>query len=367
MDPEIRELLQELATYGAQYDREAPDRLAKLRNITPDTGQFLAILVRTSKARRILEIGTSNGYSTIWLADAARSIGGRVTTVETEAGRIDQARTNLIRAGLLDHVDTLHEDAYLTLERSPVNAWDLIFLDAERPYYRSYWSHILRSLRLGGVLIVDNAISHADQIAKFKRLIDHSTDFESVLTPIGNGQIVAERVATEEGVMEAEDVIAILDRFDEANIDVWVDGGWGVDALVGRQTRPHEDLDLVIGRADLEHSIKLFEEIGFYVVLDERPASIVIRRRDGLSIDMHPVDWDDEGNAIQLALDGEPHTYPAPDLKATGTIGGRQVHCLSPELSLKGKTGYPFDSNDLHDRQLLRDEFGLELTDTSED
>lgn len=361
MRPELQDLLEELAAYGAKHDANAPDRLAKLRNITPDTGQFLWMLIQSTSARRILEIGTSNGYSTIWLADAARLTGGRVTTVETEAERVEEATVNLRRAGLLDLVEARHEDARQTFERSPASTWDMIFLDAERPHYRSYWSHILRSLRDGGLLIVDNAVSHAHQLGKFSRLIDHSQDFESVLLPLGNGQIVAYRIAAQEGVMEGDDVVAILDQFADADIDVWVDGGWGVDALVGRQTRPHEDLDIVIGRPDLERAITMFEELGYWIVLDELPASIVIRHRNGLSIDIHPVDWDAEGNGVQRDKDGNTFSYSADDLKVTGMIDGREVRCLSPELQLRCKTGYEPDSNDLHDLRLLHDEFDLPL------
>ncbi len=77
MDAELLAVLDELHRYGAEHDAGKADRLARLRNVEPDTARVLAVLVRATGARRVLEIGTSNGYSTLWLADAARSIGGQ--------------------------------------------------------------------------------------------------------------------------------------------------------------------------------------------------------------------------------------------------------------------------------------------------
>src|SRR5215207_9580158 len=108
MDPALLALLDELAAFGRENDGRETARARRMLNITPDTGRLLAILVRSTGARRVLEVGASNGYSTIWLADAARDTDGHVTTIERSADKAAMARANLGRAGLADRV-TLHE------------------------------------------------------------------------------------------------------------------------------------------------------------------------------------------------------------------------------------------------------------------
>ena len=91
-------LLKELEQFGLENDAKANDRSQKMLNITPDTGEFLLLLIRALKAKRVLEIGTSNGYSTLWLAQAVQPHGGQVTTLELEPHKADMARTNFQRA-----------------------------------------------------------------------------------------------------------------------------------------------------------------------------------------------------------------------------------------------------------------------------
>src|SRR5438552_879221 len=95
MDASLRNLLDELAEHGRQNDARETERERRLLNVTPETGQLLAILVKATRARRVLEVGTSNGYSTIWLAWAARETDGHVDTLERNPNKIAQARANL--------------------------------------------------------------------------------------------------------------------------------------------------------------------------------------------------------------------------------------------------------------------------------
>src|SRR5437762_10776533 len=97
---ELMELLAELEDFGRKNDATITDRPRRMLNITRDTGEFLSVLVLAMDARRVLEIGTSNGYSTLWLADAARRIGGAVTTVEMSEFKIGMAKQNFVRSGL---------------------------------------------------------------------------------------------------------------------------------------------------------------------------------------------------------------------------------------------------------------------------
>src|SRR3954462_11155201 len=103
----------ELEAFGDTHDAATRELPRRMLNITRDTGEFLAVLVRATAARRVLEIGTSNGYSTLWLADAAREIGGSVTTVELADYKIELASANFARCGLAPFINMVHEDAGL--------------------------------------------------------------------------------------------------------------------------------------------------------------------------------------------------------------------------------------------------------------
>jgi predicted O-methyltransferase YrrM len=184
-------LLSELERFGKANDGANAERPRRMLNITRDTGEFLAVLVRATVARRVLEIGTSNGYSTLWLASAAGAIGGSVTTVELSEYKIGLAISNFARSGLASQITLLHEDAGRVLERSADGAFDLVFLDSERPEYPGWWPHLKRVLRPGGLLVVDNATSHAAEMAPFVALVAADVSFVTSLVPVGNGEFLA--------------------------------------------------------------------------------------------------------------------------------------------------------------------------------
>jgi predicted O-methyltransferase YrrM len=191
-DP-LASVLAELEQFGKANDASTTERARRMLNITRDTGEFLAVLVRATLARRVLEIGTSNGYSTLWLASAARAINGSVTTVEFAEHKIGLAVTNFTRAGLTRHISIVHDDCGRVLERSADSAFDLVFLDSERPEYPGWWPNLRRVLRLGGLLVVDNATSHPEQMAPFMALVNADAEFSTSLVPIGNGEFLAVR------------------------------------------------------------------------------------------------------------------------------------------------------------------------------
>jgi predicted O-methyltransferase YrrM len=139
MNPELERFLEQLFWYGRAHDAELQDRRERLRNVEPETARMLAVLVRATGARRVLELGTSNGYSTLWLADAVASTGGHVTAVEIDERRAAMAEENFAHAGLTARIDLRVEDAAAVLAASPNDAWDFVFLDAERGQYVGYW------------------------------------------------------------------------------------------------------------------------------------------------------------------------------------------------------------------------------------
>jgi predicted O-methyltransferase YrrM len=185
----------ELESFGESNDSSVAERSRQMLNITRDTGEFLSVLVRAARARRILEIGTSNGYSTLWLGEAAIAIGGTVTTLELSEYKIDMARANLERAGVSSVVTIVHGDAASYLQQYDCAAYDLVFLDADRSEYCALWPNLRRALRPSGLLIVDNATSHVAQMAPFVALVKTDPEFATCLVPVGKGEFLAVRSA----------------------------------------------------------------------------------------------------------------------------------------------------------------------------
>jgi len=193
MDTALAAYITDLHEHGVAHDADKPDRLDRLRNVEPDTARLLAVLVRATGARRVLEVGTSNGYSTLWLADAVRSIDGRLVSVEVEAQRTAQARAHLRATALEPFVELRTQDAADTLAASADAAWDMIFLDAERPAYAGYWPDLMRVLRVGGLLVVDNVLSHAEEVREFRRLAGEDPRVREALVPTGAGVLLIVR------------------------------------------------------------------------------------------------------------------------------------------------------------------------------
>ena len=191
MRPERRTIAAEVFAAGREYDAAQGDRLARLRNVEPETAELLGVLVRATRARRVLEVGTSNGHSTLWLADAAEAVGGQVETLDIDPRRTEQALANLNRAGLSEVVNCRTIGAAQALAEYPDAAWDYVFLDAERPEYPSYWPNLRRSLAPGAVLAIDNAVSHESELQSFNRLLGDDPHLTTALVPIGAGLIVA--------------------------------------------------------------------------------------------------------------------------------------------------------------------------------
>jgi predicted O-methyltransferase YrrM len=191
-DP-LDSVLTELEQFGKMNDASTTEYPRRMLNVTRDTGEFLAVLVRAMLARRVLEIGTSNGYSTLWLASAARAIGGSVTTVEVADYKVELASANFVRSGLARYISVVHDDASRVLERLSENAFDLVFLDSERSAYPKWWLNLRRVLRPGGLLVVDNATSHPEELTPFVALVKADAAFFTSIVPVGNGEFLAVR------------------------------------------------------------------------------------------------------------------------------------------------------------------------------
>jgi predicted O-methyltransferase YrrM len=195
MNDKLASLLAELETFGKVNDAGTSDHARKMLNITRDTGEFLYLMARAVEARRILEIGTSNGYSTLWLAAAAQTFSGSVTTMEHMPFKAEMARANFERVALLPWIKLLVGDAGELLREQAKGSFGLVFLDADRSRYVAWWDHVQRVLALGGLLIVDNAISHANEMEPFVQVVNHSPNYVTSRVPVGNGELIILKVA----------------------------------------------------------------------------------------------------------------------------------------------------------------------------
>lgn len=190
MDDKLTALLNELELFGNDNDARTTHRTEKMLNITPDTGAFLALLVRATRARRVLEIGTSNGYSTLWLADAVRSLDGRIVTVEKSRAKSEIARANFARAGLTAWIQPQLIDAGDFLTAQPSASFDFVFLDSDRGEYVAWWRDLQRVLAPGGMLVVDNAVSHASELQEFTAAVRAANGYLTALVPVGKGELL---------------------------------------------------------------------------------------------------------------------------------------------------------------------------------
>jgi predicted O-methyltransferase YrrM len=187
MNEARRRLADELYARSREHDESRSDRLERFRNVEPATAELLGVLIRATGARRILELGTSNGYSAIWLADAAEATGGTLVSVDVDADRTALARRNLADAGLAARAELRTEDAAETLARSADAEWEFVFLDSERPAYPEYVPDLVRTLAPGGVLAIDNVRSHEHELVEFTSLIEAEPALTQTVVPVGAG------------------------------------------------------------------------------------------------------------------------------------------------------------------------------------
>jgi len=157
--------------------------------------------------------------------------------------------------------------------------------------------------------------------------------------------------------MTAQDVVEIVKLLNQNNIDIVIDGGWGVDALLGRQTRIHNDLDVAVKHKDVSKIRALLEARGYHDVPrdDSWECNFVLGDDQGHLFDLHSCTFDEAGNHIFGVK------YPHESLNGSGSINGYAVKCISSEWMVKFHTGYKLDENDYHDVKFLCKEFGIEL------
>ena len=190
MRTDVRKLLNRLEAEGLQHDSTETEHSRKFLNLEPGTAEVVTMLLRIACVRNLLEIGTSNGYSTIWLASTIGPGGGRVTSIDRDARKHSIARENLASVDLLRYVDLVLGDATEIAARLP-GPFDCMFFDADRVSAPKQLDFLLRKLSLPALLLADNATSHPDQIAGYLARVEAIDGISHTIVPVGKGLSVA--------------------------------------------------------------------------------------------------------------------------------------------------------------------------------
>jgi len=162
--------------------------------------------------------------------------------------------------------------------------------------------------------------------------------------------------------MDAEGVLEILATLSNACIPVWVDGGWGVDALLGEQTRDHADLDVIVNATVVPKLQEVLLFIGFQVKPGTGAANPIFADKRGREVDVHTVEFDQRGYGFFELPDGRRWPFPPAAFAGQGLIGGSQVHCLSVDAQVQCHgQGYAPTESDLRDMERLQERFGVVL------
>ena len=184
------------------FDRTTQDILTDLEktqhefwNISRVTAEFLYNLIVDSNSKSVIEIGTSNGYSGIWLGKAVKKTGGKLMTIEFFDKRLDIAKVNFEKCGVSDVITPRQGDAATILEYLPEDfKVDFVFVDAAKNEYIKFFHLVAPHLKIGGYLACDNVISHAKKVQDFLDDIEKNPDYENVVLPLPAGLSLAKKI-----------------------------------------------------------------------------------------------------------------------------------------------------------------------------
>jgi predicted O-methyltransferase YrrM len=186
LDDRVRAVLDRLEREDAEERERGVPREQRARQVARTTGQFLFALVSPQTDSEVLEIGGSRGYSSIWLAAGARTLGGRVLSLENDPAKCEAWRRNVAEAGLEDWAELLEGDAFDSL-RAIDDVFDVVFLDAEKEDYERLFELARGKLEPGGLVVADNVLSHEDTLGAYSRARQADPALESLTVPLDRG------------------------------------------------------------------------------------------------------------------------------------------------------------------------------------
>ncbi len=173
----------------------------KMLAITEDTGQFYNLFLKAIKAKRILEVGTSVGYSTLWFADAIHDKGGKITTIEQNPSKISRAKANFEEAGVENVIENIQGEAIKILDelsKSRKNEFDFAFLDADKELNSEYFDLILPMIKVGGIIATDNILYPERFRPMMEKFVNHVKKIPNVQTftlDLGNGEQLSIKIS----------------------------------------------------------------------------------------------------------------------------------------------------------------------------
>jgi predicted O-methyltransferase YrrM len=188
----VLERMDYLEKLNHEHRHNKTDKWHRLRQIPPETGKFLALLAACAQPGQYLEIGTSGGYSALWITLACRELDRKLTTFEILKEKIEIARETFQAAGIEDLVELIEGDAreYLT-QYSGVS---FCFLDAEKNVYEDCYEIVIPNMVSGGILVADNVISHKDVLEGMVKHVFDDERVDALVVPIGSGELVCRKI-----------------------------------------------------------------------------------------------------------------------------------------------------------------------------
>ena len=188
----ILKRMRELEAQDAVDREDGTPRLQRLRQIPPVTGKFLALLCASAPKGGVLEVGTSGGYSSLWLSLACKERGDHLTTFEILEEKVNRAHDTFVAAQVSGEIQLIYGDA-----RDVISGYTDIafcFLDAERDIYIDVYEKMRNNIVPGGIIAVDNVISHADELADFVSFVENDSRVDAMVVPIGKGILVCRKI-----------------------------------------------------------------------------------------------------------------------------------------------------------------------------
>lgn len=189
--PSVIERMRDLELLDTQDRNNETPRLERLRQVPPQTGRFISLWAASAPPGSIIEVGTSAGYSALWLSLACRATGRTLTTFEILPAKARLARETFERAQVLDVVTFIESDFLERVEE--IGDVGFCFLDAEKEVYEACYEAVIPKLVTGGILIADNAISHQEDLSEMieRALLDPRVD--AMVVPVGTGELVCRK------------------------------------------------------------------------------------------------------------------------------------------------------------------------------